>query len=186
MELSGMFERLGGPTCPTPPARRFRADRDPTGLGRIGHSGFTFRTNHVASAGPSCLHLELVTRLSAGELAERSQFMARLAKSLVSTMKEAQVRPHVATFSEARNNCVKGTTFLQQRRFAEAEASLRAALRLEPDDADVLNNLGTAIWEQGRAFIRGRCILSQGLPIQEARLWDTQQPGDGPLGAGPP
>jgi Tfp pilus assembly protein PilF len=66
-------------------------------------------------------------------------------------MKEAQVRPHVATFSEARNYCVKGTAFLQERRFAEAEASLREALRLKPDDADVLNNLGTAIWEQGRS-----------------------------------
>jgi Flp pilus assembly protein TadD len=40
---------------------------------------------------------------------------------------------------------------LQQRRFAEAEACLRQALQLRPDDADVLNNLGTAVWEQGRS-----------------------------------
>ena len=40
---------------------------------------------------------------------------------------------------------------MQQRRCPEAETYLREALRLEPDDADVLNNLGTAIWEQGRS-----------------------------------
>ena len=33
---------------------------------------------------------------------------------------------------------------------AEAEVCLREALSLNPDDADVLNNLGTAVWEQGR------------------------------------
>ena len=77
--------------------------------------------------------------------------MARLAQSLARAVKQAQSRPHVATLSEARNYYVQGTSLLQQRRCAEAETYLREALRLEPEDADVLNNLGTAIWEQGRS-----------------------------------
>jgi Flp pilus assembly protein TadD len=40
---------------------------------------------------------------------------------------------------------------LGQKRVAEAEFCLREALKLNPDDADVLNNLGTAVWEQGRS-----------------------------------
>ncbi len=40
---------------------------------------------------------------------------------------------------------------LRRRRHADAEACLRESLRLKPDDADTLNNLGTAIWEQGRS-----------------------------------
>jgi Flp pilus assembly protein TadD len=39
---------------------------------------------------------------------------------------------------------------MKQRRYAEAETLLRPALRLRPDDADILNMLGAAIWEQGR------------------------------------
>ena len=37
---------------------------------------------------------------------------------------------------------------------------LREALRLNPDDADVLNNLGTAVWEQGRAPKRWRITFA--------------------------
>src|SRR5271168_997797 len=77
--------------------------------------------------------------------------MARLAESLALAVKQAQSRRHVATLSEAKNYYAQGTTLLQQRRFAEAETSLRQALQLKPEDADVLNNLGTAIWEQGRS-----------------------------------
>jgi Tfp pilus assembly protein PilF len=77
--------------------------------------------------------------------------MARLAQSLARAVKQAQSRPNVVTLSEARNYYVQGTKFLHQRRFADAETELREALRLEPEDADILNNLGTAIWEQGRS-----------------------------------
>ena len=77
--------------------------------------------------------------------------MARLAQSLARAVKQAQSRPNVAKISEARNYYVQGTECLHQRRFAEAETFLREALRLEPENADVLNNLGTAIWEQGRS-----------------------------------
>jgi Flp pilus assembly protein TadD len=40
---------------------------------------------------------------------------------------------------------------LHQKKLAEAEDCLRQALRLNPEDADVLNNLGTTVWERGRA-----------------------------------
>jgi Flp pilus assembly protein TadD len=60
---------------------------------------------------------------------------------------------HAATTarSAARDHYLKGTEFLNQKKPAEAEVHLREALRFNPDDADVLNNLGTAVWEQGRA-----------------------------------
>jgi tetratricopeptide (TPR) repeat protein len=56
-----------------------------------------------------------------------------------------------AAHSAARAYYSQGTDLLGQKRVAEAEFYLRQALRLNPDDADVLNNLGTAVWEQGRA-----------------------------------
>ena len=34
--------------------------------------------------------------------------------------------------------------------FAESESYSREALRLRPDDVDVLNELGAAVWRQGR------------------------------------
>ena len=40
-----------------------------------------------------------------------------------------------------------GTYLLGQKKAPEAEGYLREALRLNPDDPDVLNNLGTAVWE---------------------------------------
>jgi tetratricopeptide (TPR) repeat protein len=44
-----------------------------------------------------------------------------------------------------------GIKLLLQKRYVEAEAYLRAALGLLPDDADILNALGMAIWRQNRA-----------------------------------
>jgi Flp pilus assembly protein TadD len=40
---------------------------------------------------------------------------------------------------------------LRQGRFAESEACSREALRLRPDDVDVLNEYGAAVWQQGRS-----------------------------------
>jgi Flp pilus assembly protein TadD len=62
----------------------------------------------------------------------------------------AQESP-TAGHSAARGYFSQGTYLLGQKRVAEAEFCFREALRLNPDDADVLNNLGTAVWEQGRA-----------------------------------
>ena len=45
----------------------------------------------------------------------------------------------------------QGTCLLGDKKLAEAEACFREALGMNPDDADILNNLGTAVWEQGRA-----------------------------------
>ena len=52
--------------------------------------------------------------------------------------------------SASRTLFSHGTRLLGQKRHAEAELVFREALTLDPDDADVLNNLGTAVWEQGR------------------------------------
>jgi Tfp pilus assembly protein PilF len=63
----------------------------------------------------------------------------------------AATQPAIAARSAARGYFVHGTELLSQKKLPEAEVYLREALRLNPDDADVLNNLGTAVWEQGRA-----------------------------------
>ena len=60
-------------------------------------------------------------------------------------------RPPASANSASRTLFSHGTWLLGQRRHAEAEPVFREALTLNPDDADVLNNLGTAVWEQGRA-----------------------------------
>jgi Flp pilus assembly protein TadD len=65
-------------------------------------------------------------------------------------LKSAQ-EPPAASHSAARGYYLQGTHLLGKKRAAEAEFCLREALRFNPDDADVLNNLGTAVWEQGRA-----------------------------------
>ncbi len=36
-------------------------------------------------------------------------------------------------------------------RFAESETLSREALRLRPDDVDIMNELGVAVWRQGRS-----------------------------------
>ncbi len=42
-------------------------------------------------------------------------------------------------------------TLLMTRRYVEAEHYLREVLRIWPEHAGTLNNLGTAVWQQGRA-----------------------------------
>jgi Flp pilus assembly protein TadD len=42
-----------------------------------------------------------------------------------------------------------GVARVEQHRGAEAEPLLREALRLRPDDPDILNHLGRALWQQG-------------------------------------
>jgi len=56
----------------------------------------------------------------------------------------------IAIHSSASSYYVLGTDLLRAGRFGEAEACLREALRLKPDDADTLNNLGTSVWQLGR------------------------------------
>jgi Flp pilus assembly protein TadD len=43
----------------------------------------------------------------------------------------------------------RANALMCQRRYAEAEVLLREALRLRPDCPDLLNKLGSALWEQG-------------------------------------
>ena len=65
----------------------------------------------------------------------------------------------------------------QEERFAEAEASAREALRLRPNDVDVLNELGVAVWRQGRSaeaeeiYARARQLA----PDDTNSLWGQRQ-----------
>ncbi len=43
----------------------------------------------------------------------------------------------------------QANSLMARRRYAEAEPLIREALRLSPDDPDLLNKLGSALWEQG-------------------------------------
>ncbi len=60
-------------------------------------------------------------------------------------------QPATTARSTAMSYFLHGTDLLGQKKLAEAEFYLREALKLNPDDADTLNNLGTSVWEQGRA-----------------------------------
>src|SRR5262249_19636565 len=60
-------------------------------------------------------------------------------------------RPADATHRVATVYFDDGTSCLRQGRYEEAEFHLRESLRLRPDDADTLNNLGTAAWLTGRS-----------------------------------
>jgi Flp pilus assembly protein TadD len=96
----------------------------------------------------------------------------------------AQESP-AAAHSAARGYYSQGTYLLGQKRLAEAEFCLREALRLNPDDADVLNNLGTAVWEQGRApeamayYLRAHQFKPKDFGILNnlgIALWDQGRP----------
>jgi len=87
--------------------------------------------------------------------------------------------PHQSTeASRAASRALysQGTCLLGDKKPAEAEAYFREALSLNPDDADVLNNLGTAVWEQGRASEAMAYYLSRP-PAQSPRLRDLEQLG---------
>ena len=86
--------------------------------------------------------------------------------------------------SAAKKYLLEGTSLLRARRFPEAEKSLRESLRLRPDDPEVLNNLGTTVWEQGRAA-EATAYYLRGLPVPTAGLWDPEQPRHRPLGSRP-
>ena len=130
----------------TQPGRRI-ASFGQTGLGRVGQSRFTL--GQATSTGrrdrPTLLSritsLRPATGCGAIPCLGSSSYEYRNRRP----MRQAQPnRP-------ARKYYSQGTYLLGENRAAEAEICLRAALRLNPDDADVLNNLGTAVWEQGRA-----------------------------------
>ncbi len=59
-------------------------------------------------------------------------------------------RTHAASRDMATTYALEADSLMKQRRYAEAETLLRQALRLRPDDADLLNQLGSALWENGR------------------------------------
>ena len=79
----------------------------------------------------------------------------------------------------------QGTELIRRRRHTDAEACLRESLRLNPDDPDTLNNLGTAIWEQGRSveatvyYLRAYQFRPKDFSILNnlgIALWDQNKP----------
>ena len=62
-----------------------------------------------------------------------------------------QILSRVVTNSPAKDYFEEGTSCLCQGRYEEAEFYLRESIRIQPDDPDALNNLGTAAWLTGRA-----------------------------------
>jgi Flp pilus assembly protein TadD len=77
--------------------------------------------------------------------------------------------------------CRKASELIDDRRFAEAEPLLREALGLQPDDPDIINKLGSALFNQGRTveaealFVRANELRpNHGLIINNlgASRWD--------------
>jgi len=62
-----------------------------------------------------------------------------------------RVQPRVVTSSPAKAFFDAGTSYLRQGRPEDARFYLGEALRLQPDDPDTLNNLGTAVWMTGNS-----------------------------------
>lgn len=64
------------------------------------------------------------------------------------TTNERQQRP--GGLDAAERYRAEAQLFLSRRQYTEAEPLLRAAVRLRPDCPDLLNSLGSSLWEQGR------------------------------------
>ena len=73
-----------------------------------------------------------------------------------------QDRAEVANSFIATVYFKQATSLLDRGLYAEAEAYFREVLRLWPDHAGTLNNLGTAVWRQGR-IARGGGVAIAGL-----------------------
>ena len=86
----------------------------------------------------------------------------------------------IAAPSRGRSSVVNqnlGTTyykhaelFMKRRQYAEAEPLLQEAFRLRPNDADVMNKLGSALWELGRPA-EAESLLSRAHEIRPDDVW---------------
>ncbi len=92
-----------------------------------------------------------------------------------------------ATSELADDYAHRAGSLLGQRRYAEAEALLRKAHRLRPDCPDILNKLGSALWEQGfpaqsEPFFTRACELKPDDWIIRNNLglafWDQGRPAE--------
>ena len=94
--------------------------------------------------------------------------------------------PPIAIHSAARNYFSQGTVLLATETPRRCRSlPSRRTLHLNPDDADVLNNLGTAVWEQGRVpeamayYLRAHQFKPRDFGILNnlgIALWDQGRP----------
>jgi Flp pilus assembly protein TadD len=100
--------------------------------------------------------------------------MAGMLDALTGETVPAEGAGRVESTDPATTCLREAASLLEERRGVEAEHLLRKALRLRPDDPDVLNDLGTALWHQGRVseaeplFVRANAISPS-----DARIWNN-------------
>ncbi len=96
-------------------------------------------------------------------------------------------RTHAASRDMATTYFHEADLLMKQRRYGEAETLLRQALRLRPDDAYIMNQLGACLWEQGRPWEAEPCFgRAHELEPNDAQIlnhlglarWDLGRPAD--------
>ncbi len=112
--------------------------------------------------------------------------MAGFPQGWISDAPDAGHRPSIVTHSAAKQILHEGTSFCCERASSpRLRRALREALRLRPDDPDVLNNLGTAVWQQGRTaeatayYLRAHQFKPRDFGILNnlgIALWDQGRP----------
>jgi Flp pilus assembly protein TadD len=96
-------------------------------------------------------------------------------------------RAHLGKTDLVDGYCRQAELLMGQRRYAEAEPLIREALRLHPDSPDILNKLGSALWEQGwpaksEPYFRRACTLKPEDYVIRNNLglacWDQGRPAE--------
>ena len=84
-----------------------------------------------------------------------------------------QDRPEAVSSFIATAYFNQATSLLNRGLFAESEAYFREVLRLRPDHVNALNNLGTAVWRQGRLQEAEKCYR-RALALEAQRFCDSE------------
>ena len=78
--------------------------------------------------------------------------MEGVLEGATTTSAPSRGRSQVANQNLATTYYKNAELFMRRRQFAQAEPLLQEAFRLRPNDADIMNKLGSALWELGRPF----------------------------------
>ncbi len=105
----------------------------------------------------------------------------------MTTATASRGRSQVANQDLATTYYNHAALFLRRRQYSEAEPLLQEAFQLRPDDADIMNKLGTALWELGRPeeaeplFSRAHDLRPDDAEIMNnlgLARWDIGRPAD--------